>query len=207
VKLNHANQITVVRILLIIPFVICMLKINSADTGNTMRYIAIVIFMVMAGSDAYDGYIARKNNEVTRLGSFLDPMADKLLMTCACLLLAIDATAVTGFKLPSAVVVLIIGKDIFLLLGFVILYFLTFQVKIMPVKIGKLATFLQLSMVAGILIAPEVSQIFGWWIWFLRLLWYSAALTAIITTLVYILAGSRYIEDFENANPEIREVK
>jgi hypothetical protein len=94
---------------------------------------------------------------------------------------------------------LIIGKDLFLLLGFVIVYFITFQVRIVPVFIGKIATILQTSMVMGILIAPEVSIYIPGWIWFLRFLWWSAAATAILATLIYIRTGSRYIEEYEQS--------
>ena len=197
--LNHANRVTILRILLIIPFVICMLKVNDPSSGKVMRYISLVLFIVMALSDAYDGYIARKKKQVTRLGSFLDPMADKLLMACACVLLAVHKTKIDGFGLPPTVAVLIIGKDLFLLIGFMILYFMTFQIKITPVFIGRLATTLQLTMVAAILIAPEMSKVVSGWIWFLRFLWWSAAATAISTTLIYIYAGTRYIEQFENS--------
>jgi CDP-diacylglycerol--glycerol-3-phosphate 3-phosphatidyltransferase len=196
--LNHANRVTIVRILLIVPFVICMLKVNDPSLGTAMRYTALLLFMIMAFSDAYDGYVARKKKQVTRLGSFLDPMADKLLMACACVLLSIQKTHIDGFILPPAVAVLIIGKDVFLLIGFLILYFMTLQVKIVPIFIGRLATVLQLTMVAAILIAPEASMYITGWIWFLRFLWWSAAATAIITTLVYIQSGTRYIEQFEN---------
>jgi phosphatidylglycerophosphate synthase len=174
-----------------------MLKINHPTTGTPIRYLSLLIFLVMAFSDAYDGYIARKKKQATPLGSFLDPTADKLLMACACLLLSIEKTAVDGFRLPPTVAVLIIGKDLFLLIGFVILHFLTFQVKPTPVLIGRIATVLQLTMVAAILIAPEISKIATGWIWFLRFLWWSAAGTAIITTLIYIRTGTRYIEEFE----------
>ena len=208
-KLNWANRITILRILLIIPFVSCMLKINDAALSeamrDVMRYIAILIFLVMAVSDGIDGFLARRKRQVTRLGSFLDPTADKLLMTCACLLLASQRGHVKDFLLPPTVVVLIIGKDLFLLIGFVIVYLITSQIRIVPVFIGKLATALQLSMVAGILIAPEVSSVLSGWIWFLRFLWWSAASTAILTTLIYIRNGSRYIEQYEqslaNNNP------
>jgi hypothetical protein len=52
-------------------------------------------------------------------------------------------------------------------------------------------------MVAGILIAPEISTFLPGWIWFLRVLWWSAAGTAILATLIYIRNGSRYIEQHE----------
>jgi CDP-diacylglycerol--glycerol-3-phosphate 3-phosphatidyltransferase len=202
-KLSLASRITIFRILLLAPFVSFMLKINdpalSPRVQNAMRYISILVFLIMAVSDAIDGYLARVKKQVTTLGAFLDPIADKLLMTCACLLLASERGHVQHFLLPPTVVVLIIGKDLFLLIGFTIVYFITSQIHIAPVFIGKLATALQLSMVAGILIAPEVSEILPGWIWFLRVLWWSAAGTAILATLIYIRNGSRYIEQYEQS--------
>jgi len=197
-KLNLANKITILRILLIVPFVIFMLKDDHPTMGTFMRYMALLLFLVMAFSDAYDGYVARKKKEITPLGVFLDPTADKLLMACACVLLTINKTAVAGFRLPPTVAVLIIAKDLFLLIGFIILHLLTFQVKPTPATIGRIATVLQLTMVAAILIAPEMSKVLIGWIWFLRFLWYSAAGTAIVTTLIYIRVGTKYIEQFEN---------
>ncbi len=203
-KLNWANRLTIIRILLIVPFVSCMLKINEPDRGELMRYIAFAIFMFMAISDGLDGYLARVKRQITSLGSFLDPVADKLLMSCACLLLASQRSGVEGFRLPSTVVVLIIGKDLLLLIGFIIVYFITSQARIVPVLVGKVATSLQLSMVAGILIGPELSTFISPWIWVMRFLWWSAAGTAILATLIYIRTGSRYIEQFEqnNVKPE-----
>jgi CDP-diacylglycerol--glycerol-3-phosphate 3-phosphatidyltransferase/cardiolipin synthase len=202
-KLSWASRITILRILLIAPFVSFMLKTNdpalSTGVQNAMRYVAIVVFLVMAISDGIDGYLARRKKQVTKLGTFLDPIADKLLMTCACLLLASQRGHVQAFLLPPTVVVLIIGKDLVLFIGFTIIYFITSQIHIVPVFIGKLATALQLSMVTGILIAPEVSGILPGWIWFLRLLWWSAAGTAILATLIYIRNGGRYIEQYEQS--------
>jgi cardiolipin synthase len=175
-----------------------MLKINDAELGNVMRYIAILIFLFMAISDAFDGYMARRNKQITRLGAFLDPMADKLLMTCACLLLASQRAHVEGFRLPSLVVILIISKDAVLILGFFTLYFITSKIYIAPVFVGKVATALQLSMVAGILLGPEFSSFLPGWIWFLQVLWWSAAGTAILATLIYIRNGIRYYEEYEH---------
>jgi len=205
-KLNWANRITILRILLIVPFVSCMLKINDAELTEAMRdairYVAVFIFLTMAVSDGIDGYLARAKGQITRLGEFLDPIADKLLITSACLLLASQRGQVKGFLLPPTVVVLIIGKDLFLLIGFIIVYFITWQIRISPVLVGKIATALQLSMVAGILIAPEVSSFVVGWIWFLRVLWWSAAGTAVLATLIYIRKGSRYIEEYEQSPDE-----
>jgi len=200
-KLNWASRITILRILLIGPFVICMLKTNDTSLSeavrNAIRYVAFAIFLIMAVSDGLDGYLARVKKQATKFGAFLDPTADKLLMTCACLLLSSERGHVASFLLPTTVVVLIIGKDLFLLIGFVIVYFITWRARIVPVFIGKVATTLQLIMVAAILIAPEVAKFIPGWIWFLRFLWWSASATAILTTLIYIRNGSRYIAEYE----------
>ncbi len=193
-KLTLANEITILRVLLIAPFVICMLKIHD---NCAMRYIALAIFLVMCISDALDGYFARARKQVTKLGSFLDPMADKLLMACACVLLASPRTAIDGYLLPPTIVVLIIGKDLLLLLGFVILYLITSHVHIVPIFAGKAATVLQLSMVAAVLLAPDIHPYLSQWRYFTRFLWWSAAGLAVATTLVYIRGGIRYIEAFE----------
>ena len=205
-RLSWASRITILRILLIVPFVSFMLKINDAALSESMRdamrYVSTVIFLVMAVGDAVDGFLARKKKQVTRFGGFLDPVADKLLITCACLLLASQRGHVDGFLLPPTVVVLIVGKDLFLLIGFVIIYFITSRFLIAPALIGKIATTLQLSMVTAILIAPEISVFLPGWIWFLRVLWWSAAGTAILATLIYIRNGNRYIEKCEQRQGE-----
>ena len=199
-KLNWATRITIVRILLTAPFVSLMLKINDSSLGvwqqNGIRYIAIIIFLVMAISDGVDGFLARKKRQITRLGTFLDPMADKLLITCACLLLASERAHVDGFRLPTTVVVMIIGKDFLLLTGFIIVYLITSKVYIVPVLAGKTATALQLSMVTAILIAPEVSTVFSQWISFLRFLWWSASGMAIVASLIYIRNGIRFVNEY-----------
>jgi phosphatidylglycerophosphate synthase len=183
-----------------------MLQINdpalSEHVRHLIRYSAVAVFLLMAVSDGIDGYLARKNGHSTRLGSFLDPTADKLLITAACLLLASSHSGVNGFLLPPTVVVLIIGKDVLLFIGFLIIYFLTGKVSIVPVFAGKAATALQLSMVAAILIAPEVTSVLPLWFYFLQFLWWSAALAALVATLVYIRNGSKFIEQFEQNNSQ-----
>ncbi len=84
-----------------------------------------------------------------------------------------------------------------LTIGFVVLYFMTSKIYTAPVFVGKVATTLQSSMVAGILLGPEFESFLPEWIWFLRVLWWSAAGTAVLATLVYIRNGIRYYEEYE----------
>ncbi len=203
-RLSWPTRITLIRILLIVPFVDCMLSTHDPKldiaSQNLLRYTAIALFVVMAVSDAVDGYWARHRKQITRLGTFLDPLADKLLMTSASLLLVSQRGHVEGFPLPMTVVVLIIGKDVLITIGFLILYLITSQTHVVPVFAGKLATALQLVMVTAVLVAPELSHLFPPYRWLVQALWWSAGGVAVFAALVYIRNGSRYIEQFERAH-------
>jgi len=196
--MSWPNRITIARIILIVPFVIAMLRINDPDYMPWSRRGALVIFLVMAASDALDGYLARKLNCESLLGAFLDPLADKLMIVCSCLLLSAGPAAIRGMELPSAVVVIIIGKDLYTILGFVIVYLITNEVTIVPARAGKLCTAFQIAMVSGILISPDVMGVFGGFKYVVMVLWWLAAAFAVVTTITYTRNGSRFINEYED---------
>ena len=199
VELTLANRITILRILLILPFIIFMVKSGQPEHAVLMRYLALGVFIVMSISDVLDGFIARSMNQVTRLGAFLDPLADKLLMLCSCLIFSSEATFIDDFRLPITVVVIIIGKDIFLALGFLTMYMMvTTDIHLKPVAIGKSATFLQLLMVITILIGPEMMRVWQWWWYVPRVLWWGATAVAAITVLIYIRTGAESVRQVES---------
>lgn len=202
-RLSWATRVTLLRVLLLVPFVACMLHLNDPELSeharDVLRHVAVLLFVCMAFGDALDGYIARHYHQITKLGTFLDPLADKLLITSACLLLVSQRGHVGDFLLPTTVVVLIIGKDLLIVLGFVIVYLVTGQIYVVPTIPGKASTVLQSIMVGCVLIAPEMATVLPGYRSWLSVLWWSAAAMAVLATLVYIRAGSRYIERFEQA--------
>lgn len=80
--MNLANIITIIRIILVPIFLVILLT-----TMENKEIFAFIIFIIAAVSDGIDGYIARKYDQVTELGKFLDPLADKLLVSAALLAL------------------------------------------------------------------------------------------------------------------------
>ena len=76
--MNLANKITIARIFILPVFIIFLL----ADFPYS-DYLAAMVFIIAASTDSMDGYIARRRNQVTNLGKFMDPLADKLLITSA----------------------------------------------------------------------------------------------------------------------------
>lgn len=98
--MNLPNSLTLTRILLIPIFLlIASLKFTYAE------YIAAAIFVLGAATDGLDGYFARKNNQVTRLGKFLDPLADKILVSAALI------TLVEMGRLSGPIAVVIISRE------------------------------------------------------------------------------------------------
>ena len=209
-KLSWPNRITITRILLIVPFVIAMLNVNDPQCGDMSRHIAVAIFFVMAISDFLDGWLARKTGSSTNLGRFLDPLADKLLITTSCILLALPATRIAvseGLYLPPWVVVIIIGKDVYTALGFLIIYLITGQMKIVPVMPGKISTTLQLCLVLAVLISPDVTPHVPNFATFVRLLWWATATMGVITIIVYTRKGTRHVLEFEQQDNTNRNTR
>ena len=99
--MNLPNKLTLLRILLIPVFIIIMM---SNITNHYL--IACLIFIIASITDALDGYIARKNNLVTDLGKFMDPLADKLLVISA-LICMIESNLVAGWM-----VIIIVAREL-----------------------------------------------------------------------------------------------
>ncbi len=78
-NMGLANRVTLLRIIFVPVFVVVLLS----RLGEWGPWIAALLFTLLAATDAVDGYIARSRNEVTTFGKFIDPLADKLLVTAA----------------------------------------------------------------------------------------------------------------------------
>lgn len=108
-KLNLPNKITISRIVLI-PLVIFFYLADFIPSGIG-KFIAAGIFMLAAYTDHLDGHLARKNNQVTNLGKFLDPIADKLLVYAALTMVCIDGIITHQYAFASIVLFIMIARD------------------------------------------------------------------------------------------------
>ena len=188
--LNWPNRLTMARIILVAPLVICLLNLH-ADWPHWRR-LALGILAAMMITDALDGFLARRLGEETPLGRFLDPVADKLLITCAVILLAIESTAVQGYRLPSWVPVVAIGKDLLTVIGFGLIYATTGEYFVRPRIWGKACTAVQLAMIAFCLLAPDLDMVLpAVPTIFMGLYWFAGGL-AIIAVADYIRIGNRF---------------
>jgi cardiolipin synthase (CMP-forming) len=134
---NLPNLITITRILLV-PVAIWLLL--SAD------YMATFVVFVFAGvSDAVDGYLARRFNWKSELGSYLDPLADKVLL--------VSIYIVMGFigAIPIWLVILVVTRDLLIVSAVVLAWLLEKPVQMQPLFISKFNTALQISFAGAVL--------------------------------------------------------
>lgn len=98
--MNLPNKITISRIFLVLIFLLILLL-----PIPYRNFIALFVFIVAASTDGIDGHVARSRNQVTNFGKFLDPLADKLLVSTALIALVGEA------KIPSWMVIVIIARE------------------------------------------------------------------------------------------------
>ncbi len=178
------NMISFARICFIPPFVICVMQVQHHDF---YRYIALGVLLIIGLSDVLDGYLARKLGETTNFGKYLDPIADKLLLIVACILLSSD-TLWPGPRFPVWVLVIIISRELFFSLG-VITAFVTVRRRItwQPSKLGKLTSFLQIMAIIAVLLGNHIS------LDTLLILWFLVAAVTLMSAINYTYMGVRQL--------------
>jgi len=175
--MNIPNTLTIVRILSVPVFVICLLY--------DRLFIALLIFIGAGITDGLDGWIARFYRQRTTIGAYLDPLADKLLLTSAFIVVAILGS------IPSWLTVIVIARDVIIALGVLILFLTFHRVEIRPVLIGKASTVSQIVTIAWALLAPY-SLFFKSFLPYC--IWVTAALTC-MSGLQYIYIGTKYLNE------------
>jgi len=148
--MTTANKITILRILLIPFFVVEILY--YVETGNELhRLAALLAFAVTAILDGVDGYVARHYHQQSELGMVLDPLADKLLLVSAIVVLSFDHAPRLG-QIPLWLTGTIIGRDLLLGIGAVIIRLVVGKLTVQPRITGKIATVFQMIVVSWILL-------------------------------------------------------
>lgn len=154
-----ANQITFVRILLVPLFASQVLY--YVDTGSEWhRWLALATFGLAAISDGIDGFIARRYNQQTELGAVLDPIADKLLLVCALVLLSFNQQPFLD-RVPLWLVLTLMGRDLATGVGFAMLHQSGGNLKVATHWTGKVATALLMGVVVWVLLKWQSDVMIG----------------------------------------------
>lgn len=179
--MNIANKLTLIRIALIPVFIVFF----YLEIGYWRYYCAALIFIAAALTDLFDGALARKRNIVTKFGKLIDPIADKLLVCSALVLLAAIG------RIHPVFVIVLTGRE-FIISGFRALAAAEGLV-LAASNLGKLKTVVQIVMVVVVLLWDGV---FGQWMEILGivLIWASVALS-VISCADYFLKNKAIVKE------------
>ena len=150
--LTLSNKISLSRICCIPPLVFCITQVQH---NSHYRYICLFIILIIGFSDVLDGYIARKRNEVTKLGVYLDPFADKLVLVISCIILSSDRIWPEP-RFPIWIPMIIVCIDLLLIVGAIALLLIIGRVNCQPTILGKASTFLQIIAVISVIVGNHV---------------------------------------------------
>lgn len=202
IPLNTANAITLVRFLCVPFFIGIMVQHRQATFSGAAlselhlyRWIAIGIFAFAAVSDALDGFVARLFNQRTRLGTILDPLADKLLLVTAVIMMSLllgDGTRL----IPFWFMLLVLSRDFIILIGIVIIFMFRGRVDIEPTRTSKVTTAIQMICVVCALL-----KMTGIPAAVMYVLFASASLFTVVSGVQYIGIGLHMLHDDHMSPP------
>lgn len=162
------NMISIFRILLVLPIVWALLTEQFA--------LAAFLFVVAGVSDALDGFLAKRYQWESRLGSILDPVADKLLLLSSLLTLA------WLNLIPHWLVWLAVARDVMIVVGGVAYHHLIGRFSLVPLWSSKINTVSQIALV-GLVICQQLNSVFN-----------SAVMVMVwLVTASILISGSEYI--------------
>ncbi len=175
--MNVPNTLTVLRIILVPIIIICLIQ------GQHLS--ALLLFIIAGITDGLDGFFARILKQKSVLGSYLDPLADKALISSSFI-----ALAVMG-GIPAWLTVIVISRDFIILLGISVLTLLSIPFEVRPTMVSKMTTAFQLLAIFLVLLLSTFHfQVDGKWI--TAVFWLTALLT-IVSGMGYLIRGIRYI--------------
>lgn len=175
--MNLPNLLSLLRIFMVAPFLIAVIYERHA--------LALAIFVLAGFTDFLDGYLARHLEQKSVLGTFLDPLGDKLLGTVAFIALSVQGL------LPAWLAVIVVAKDLYVALGAGILHYSGNLTVALPSFWGKFATLLQIVTVSLVLFGTFVAMP----AMLLGILFIVTALVTTIACVHYIWSGIRVFKE------------
>ncbi|MFQ5892759.1 MAG: CDP-diacylglycerol--glycerol-3-phosphate 3-phosphatidyltransferase [Nitrospinota bacterium] len=179
--MNLPNLITLSRIL-VVPIFATLLIYGLAGW-------ALGVFILTATTDAIDGYLARARKQRTPLGTVLDPLADKLLLTIAFITLAYLRI------LPAWLAILVVSRDVIIVFGALLLHLISGRLQVVPTSMGKATTTTQVVTISfGLLV-----NLTGWGRWALWACGWATAVLTVLSGVQYIYRGMAGVHSGEQA--------
>jgi CDP-diacylglycerol--glycerol-3-phosphate 3-phosphatidyltransferase len=169
------NALTVLRLLAIPVFVVLLLR-----TDGEGSYVLAGLFAATALTDQVDGYLARRWHVESEFGKFADPLADRLMIDAAVLLLCLDG------RLPWVALLIVLGRDALLIGGYGLVRDRGYDFSVST--LGKVATWVLYAAITGVIASDEGTE------WPLVLFWSGVGL-AVLAAVFYVVRAARTAEE------------
>ena len=177
---NIPNLLSTLRILSI-PLLIILLSYHKYAG-------ALAVFIGAAITDGLDGFIARRFKQNTIIGAYLDPIADKLLLTSTFIVFAVL------HLMPKWLTILVVSRDIIIAMGILTLQLVSVKVEIKPSLLSKCTTVLQLTSIGARLLFEVLGSRFEGMPYMIYLYWATGLLT-VASGMQYVVRGLRIISE------------
>jgi CDP-diacylglycerol--glycerol-3-phosphate 3-phosphatidyltransferase/cardiolipin synthase len=147
-RVTFASKITITRILMVPVFAVFALaygaSVRNGLPDESLRWWALGLFVTAAATDGVDGWVARRFNQMSKFGAFIDPIADKSLLLTGVITLSLVDWGEDGWRLPMWFAVIVVLRDCIILGGIRILWRQRRKVAIAPHWTGKVCTVTQM---------------------------------------------------------------
>jgi CDP-diacylglycerol--glycerol-3-phosphate 3-phosphatidyltransferase/cardiolipin synthase len=192
---TFASKITIARICLVPVYVALAFyyghSVKSGQPDESLRWWALGVFVLAASSDGIDGWVARRFNQCSKFGAYIDPIADKALLLAGVITLSLVDWGAPGWRLPLWFAAIVVLRDCIILGGIKILYVNHREVKIVPHWTGKITTVAQMFAIGWVMLrVTEISPVYPCAV---------AAFFTIWSSIAYIRQGQRILGGREPA--------
>ncbi len=154
--MTFASKITVTRICLVPVYVVLALlygnSVKHGQPAENLRWWALGVYVAAAASDGIDGWVARRFNQMSKFGAFIDPIADKALLLSGVIVLSIVDWGKNGWSLPLWFAAVVILRDCIIIGGIRILWNHHRDVKFAPHWTGKVCTVTQMFAIGWVML-------------------------------------------------------
>lgn len=187
--MTFASKITIARICLVPVYVALAFyyghTVKTGQPDESLRWWALGVFVLAASSDGIDGWVARRFNQCSKFGAYIDPIADKALLLAGVITLSLVDWGAPGWRLPLWFAAIVVLRDCIILGGIKILYVNHREVKIVPHWTGKITTVAQMFAIGWVMLrVTDISPV------------YPCAVAAVFTvwsSIAYIRQGQRIL--------------
>lgn len=187
--MTFASKITIARICLVPVYVALAFyyghTVQAGQPDEPLRWWALGVFVLAASSDGIDGWVARRFNQCSKFGAYIDPIADKALLLSGVITLSFVDWGAPGWRLPLWFAAIVVLRDCIILGGIKILYVNHREVKIVPHWTGKITTVAQMFAIGWVMLrVTDISPVYPCAV---------AAFFTIWSSIAYIRQGQRIL--------------